>query len=78
MDQQELVERVIQQIEKNIEAGKQAWESPEVQEKVESLRDVIRKYLTEYPVSTLAVSVAAGYVLAKVCRSKKSRKRDEE
>lgn len=77
MDQQ-VIDRVVQQVEEKMKAGREVWESPEVQEKVENLRDVIRRYVQEYPVATIAGSVAAGYILARILRSGRSRKKRDE
>ncbi len=75
---EEVIERLLRQLESTIQTGKEKWESPEVQAKVEDLRSLLRKWLKEYPVGTLAVSVVSGFVLAKLLGVGRSRKRFEE
>lgn len=75
---EEVIERLLRQLESAIQSGKEKWESPEVQEKVEDLRSLLRKWLKDYPVGTLAVSVVSGFVLAKLLGVGRSRKKFEE
>ncbi len=73
---EEALERLMRQLEEAVRSGKEMWESPEVQDKVDEIRNHLRKYLKEYPVGTIAVSVASGFLLAKLIS--RSRKRREE
>lgn len=75
---EEVIEKLMRQLESAMQSGKEMWESPEVQDKVEDLRNLLRRSLKEYPVSTLAVSIASGFLLAKLLGVGRSRKVREE
>ena len=79
MDKEDIIERLAEQVEKGVETGKNYWESPEVQNRVESFRTFVRERLREYPIGTLAVALASGFILARLLRrTRRPRKYSEE